>query len=291
MNLLSKSTCHKPSPYRPNEPWTLQQALIYTIGMFIDKSITVNEWTTELDPMYSTLSALKRNKMVHYAIYDCFAATCLIRPITLYWTFQQVTKINILDSFQALPLSSRVNNNPTNTNINQRIIKNIDDDIELISDDGNNDDDEITVNQCIKITLNNDMLYEEISNGDNELSKALPPRDNDLRVNNHSMVDDDKNNDQSDWVKYKSCHQNRSVEARRRRNRKRNDVFRRRRFRYVMTRPVYSRFTIKSIRKILRQYDISYIHTKIKQELLIIGVKYNKIKDQNEPKLPINIFS
>ncbi|CAF4053823.1 unnamed protein product [Rotaria sordida] len=151
--------------------------------------------------------------MIHYAIYDCFAATCLIRPVTLYWTFQQVTKINILDSFQVLPSSSRANNNPTNTNINQQIIKNINDDIELISDD-----DEITVNQCIKITINNDMLYEEISNDDNELNKALPsnnneslyeaisdddnepnpvlpPSDNNLCVNNHSMVDDDKNND------------------------------------------------------------------------------------------------
>ncbi|CAF1500020.1 unnamed protein product [Rotaria sordida] len=29
-------------PYRPNEPWALQQALLYTYGMFIDKSITVN---------------------------------------------------------------------------------------------------------------------------------------------------------------------------------------------------------------------------------------------------------
>ncbi|CAF1473450.1 unnamed protein product [Rotaria sordida] len=117
MNLLSKCTYHKSSSYRPNEPWTLQQALIYTIGMLIDKSITVNEWTTELDPMYSTLSALKRNKMIHYAIYDCFTATCLLRPVTLYWTFQQVTKINILDSFQALLSSTRANNNPTNTNI------------------------------------------------------------------------------------------------------------------------------------------------------------------------------
>ncbi|CAF1530640.1 unnamed protein product [Rotaria sordida] len=141
--------------------------------MFIDKSITVNKWATELDPMYSTLSTSKRNKMIHYAIYDCFAATCLIRPVTLYWTFQQVTKINILDSFQVLPSSSRANNNPTNTNINQQIIKNINDDIGLISDD-----DEITVNQCIKITINNDMLYEEISNDDNELNKALPSNNN-----------------------------------------------------------------------------------------------------------------
>ncbi|CAF1314005.1 unnamed protein product, partial [Rotaria sordida] len=108
----------------------------------------------------------------------------------------------------ALPSSSRANNNPTNTNINQQIIKNINDDIELISDD----DDEITVNQCIKITINNDMLYEEISNDNNELNKtlslnhneslyeaisdddnepnpALSPNDNDLHVNNHDMVD------------------------------------------------------------------------------------------------------
>ncbi|CAF4286204.1 unnamed protein product, partial [Rotaria sordida] len=143
--------------------------------MFIDKSITVNEWAMELDPMYSTLSTSKRKKMIHYSIFDCSATTCLIRPITLYWTFQQ----------------------------------NINDDIELISDD----DDEITVNQCIKITINNDMLYEEISNDDNELNKALSlnhneslyeaisdddnepnpalsPNDNDLRVNNHDMVDD-----------------------------------------------------------------------------------------------------
>ncbi|CAF4169337.1 unnamed protein product [Rotaria sordida] len=177
--------------------------------MFIDKSITVNEWAMELDPMYSTLSTSKRNKMVHYAIYDCFAATCLIRPVTLYWTFQQVKKINILDSLQALPPSSRANNNSANTNINQQIIKNINDDIELISDD----DDEITVNQCIKITINNDILYEKISNDDNELNKALslnnneslyeavsddnnepnpalPPNDNDVYVSNHDMVDD-----------------------------------------------------------------------------------------------------
>ncbi|CAF1438207.1 unnamed protein product [Rotaria sordida] len=176
--------------------------------MFIDKSITVKELATELDPMYSTLSTSKGNKMIHYEIYDCFAETYFIRPVTLYWTFQQVTKINILDSFQALLPSSRANNNSTNTNINQQIIKNINDDIELISDD-----DEITANQCIKITINNDMLYEELSNDDNELNKALtsnnneslyeaisdddnqpnpalPPNDNDLRVNNHDMVDD-----------------------------------------------------------------------------------------------------
>ncbi|CAF1498065.1 unnamed protein product, partial [Rotaria sordida] len=189
--------------------------------MFIDKSITVNEWTTELDSMYSTLSTSKRNKMIHYAICDCFATT-------------------------SLPSSTRANNNPTNTNINQQIIKNINDDIELISDDDDDDDDEITVNQCIKITINNDILYEEISNDDNELNKALPlnnneslyeaisnddnepnptlpPNDNNLYVNNHSMVDDvsDYEQQQQSLTKKRPLHsRTRSAEARKRRNRK-----------------------------------------------------------------------
>ncbi|CAF4135959.1 unnamed protein product, partial [Rotaria sordida] len=34
-----------------------------------------------------------------------------------------------------------------------------------------------------------------ISDDDNEPNPVLPPSDNDLCVNNHSMVDDDKNND------------------------------------------------------------------------------------------------
>ncbi|CAF4302931.1 unnamed protein product, partial [Rotaria sordida] len=193
-----------------------------------------------------------------------------IRPVTLYWTFQQVTKINILDSFQALPPSSPANNNPTNTNINQQIIKNINDDIELISDDDNTDD-EITVNQCIKITINNDILYEEISNDDNELNKALslnnneslyeaisdddnapnpalPPNDNDLYVSNHDMVDDVsgyEQQQQQSLTKKRQLHSRaRSSEARKRRNRKRNLYFRMQRYRYFITRSFYYRFTM-----------------------------------------------
>ncbi|CAF1344750.1 unnamed protein product [Rotaria sordida] len=276
MNLLSKCTCHKSSPYRPNEPWALQQALIYTYGMFIDKSITVNEWTMELDPMYSTLSTSKRNKMIHYAIYDCFTATCLLRPVTLYWTFQQVTKINILDSFQALLSSTQANNNPTNTNIKQQIIKNINDDIELIPDD----DDEITVNQSI-------------SDDDNEPNSALPPNDNDLRVNNHDMVDhlsDYEQQQQSLTKKRQLNSRTRSAEARKRRNRKRNVYFRMQRYRYFIIRPFYCRFTMKLVRHILAEYSIYYTHVKPVDDLLLIGVKDKIIEPRNDRRLPGDIF-
>ncbi|CAF4280848.1 unnamed protein product, partial [Rotaria sordida] len=161
---------------------------------------------------------------------------------------------------------------------------NINDDIELISDD---DDDEITVNQCIKMTINNDMLYEEISNDDNELNKALPnnseslyeaisdddnepnpalpPNDNDLRVNNHDMVDDvnDYEQQQQSLTKKRQLHsRTRSAEARKRRNRKRNLYFRMQRYRYFITRPFYYRFTMKLVRYILAEYNIYYTHVK-----------------------------
>ncbi|CAF4156166.1 unnamed protein product, partial [Rotaria sordida] len=118
-----------------------------------------------------------------------------IYPAIVYQWFEWPIKTSM-----EFPSSSRANNNPTNTNINQQIIK-------------NTNDDEITVNRCIIITINNDMLYEEISNDDNELNKALslnnneslyeaisdddnepnsalPPSDNELCVSNHDMVDD-----------------------------------------------------------------------------------------------------
>ncbi|CAF0988475.1 unnamed protein product [Rotaria sordida] len=252
MNLLSKCTCHKSSPYRPNELWTLQQALIYTYGMFIDKSITVNEWAMELDPMYSTLSTSNRNKMIHYAIYDCFATTCLIRPVTLYWTFQQ-------------------------------IIKNINDD---------NNDDEITVNQSLPLN-NNESLYEAISDDDNEPNPALPANDNDLRVNNHDMVDDvhDYEQQQQSLTKKRQLHsRTRSTEARKRQNRKRNLYFRMQHYRYFITRPFYYRFTMKLVRHILAEYNIYYTHVKPVDDLLLIGVKDKIIEQKNERRLSGDIF-
>ncbi|CAF0908658.1 unnamed protein product [Rotaria sordida] len=264
----------------------------------------------ELDPMYSILSTSKRNKMIHDAIYDCFATTCLMRSFTLYWTFQQIKKINFLDSFQEFPSSSRANNNPTNTNINQQIIKNTNDDIELISDDDNNDD-EITLNRCIIITINNDMLYEEISNDDNELNKALSlnnneslyeaisdddnepnsalqPSNNELCVSNHDTVDDvsDYEQQQQQQSLTKKC----QLHRRKRRNRKRNLYFRMQRYRYFITRPFYYRFTMKLVRHILAEYNIYYTHIKPVDDLLLIGVKDKIIEQQNERRLLGNIF-
>ncbi|CAF1312925.1 unnamed protein product [Rotaria sp. Silwood1] len=59
---------------------------------------------------------------------------------------------------------------------------------------------------------------------------------------------------------------------RRRPNRKRNNFFRSRRYHYFMARRVYHRFTMKSTRNILHQYNIHFTRIKTVDELLVIGV-------------------
>ncbi|CAF1307686.1 unnamed protein product [Rotaria sordida] len=57
---LSMCVCHEQSPYRPQELWALQKALIYAAYMFIDKSSTVNNWAASLTSNNSTLSFGRR---------------------------------------------------------------------------------------------------------------------------------------------------------------------------------------------------------------------------------------
>ncbi|CAF0815486.1 unnamed protein product [Rotaria sp. Silwood1] len=162
------------------------------------------------DPNYSTLSTATRNKMIHYAIYDCFATTYFICPVLQYWPFQQVTNINIFELFQALPPSSQANNNIWKTNVNQQWTTSIiGDDIEFISDD------------------------------DNQSSIVLSTGNDDLCINNYNVVDDDKDYEQQHLpVKRRSCRQRRTIEARKRQNRKRTNVFRLRRYHYFIIRRI-----------------------------------------------------
>jgi hypothetical protein len=280
INTSSKCNCHQPSPYRAGEKWALQQALIYTYGFFLDKSMTLNQWSEDLDPIYSTLSSMKRDKMIRYAIFDCFATTYLGRPVTQYWTFQQAANSDIADLFRAslLPLS-QINDNKTNTNINTQAFKNtIDDDIEFVSSD---DDDEILLAQCI--------------NNDNEpITMPLLPNDNDieLSVNNHNVVEDVNEEEQQQHVpmKSKSRRKRRSMEAQKYRNRKRNNVLRSLRYRYYTTRPMYYRFIMRSVRRILHQHDVYPTHVKEVDGILVIGAKSRAMQQQHQQQLPMNIF-
>ncbi|CAF3834118.1 unnamed protein product [Rotaria sordida] len=93
----------------------------------------------------------------------------------------------------ALPSSSQTSNNTLKTTINQQLVTSIiDDDIEFISEDNYKSIPDI---QCVTNNINNDPLYETISDDNHETNMLLQIDNNDLRVNNHDMVDDDQDHE------------------------------------------------------------------------------------------------
>ena len=180
---LPMCVCHEQSPYRPHEKWSLQKALIYAAQVFIDKSCTVNNWSAGSTSNSSTLSTARREKMINYAIYDCFATTYLIRPVLDNWTFKKLKDTNIIELFTAfklpaLPTYSSINrkiNKKMEQNVNSQTLNIIDEDLEIISDD-----DEIYLDQLIEPVNNKQSNYEDISSDEHELNTQLPANDVDL---------------------------------------------------------------------------------------------------------------
>ncbi|CAF3851496.1 unnamed protein product [Rotaria sp. Silwood1] len=193
----SMCVCHEQSPYRANEKWALQKALIHAAHMFIDKSSTVNNWAADLTSNNSTLSFGRRKKMINYAIYDCFSTTYLIRPVLEKWTFNQLKDTNIVDlftSFKSLSLptinSSNKKNKKLKKNINLQKLFNInDDDLQPISDD-----DEIYLNQLIEPVTNEQPGNEKISNDEQEFTGQLLVNDAELisEEDNEIMIDNNQ---------------------------------------------------------------------------------------------------
>ncbi|CAF3132105.1 unnamed protein product [Rotaria sp. Silwood2] len=153
----------------------------------------------------------------------------------------------------------------------------------------NINDDEIYLSQLTGPVTNKQPEFNKISNDKNELNNELLPNNNDTF---NDMVDgaSDYEQQQSFNKKLQLYRGTRSDDARKRRNRKRNLYFQMRRYRHFITRSFYCRFTIKLVRHILAKYNIHYIHVKLFDDLLIIDVKNKIIQQQNERRLPGDIF-
>jgi len=84
--------CSKNYPYdNLSCKWSLQNAMIYTFQRFLDKSSTRQSWGVLLDPMYSSLSSSKLQRLINYCINDCFAVTYLHQPIQKKLEFMPIT--------------------------------------------------------------------------------------------------------------------------------------------------------------------------------------------------------
>ncbi|CAF1528746.1 unnamed protein product [Adineta ricciae] len=80
-------------PYKPNELWSLQNAVKYAYKLHLDKTYRLNHC--------SILSYPDQRKMVKYAVHDVLAVTFLLRPIMENWTFKMIETRNMKEVFVA----------------------------------------------------------------------------------------------------------------------------------------------------------------------------------------------
>ncbi|CAF3739536.1 unnamed protein product [Rotaria socialis] len=313
--------CYESSPYRINEKWSLQQAVIFIYKIFIDKNETFNHWAHGLDPIVSTLPEAKRLSMIRYAIYDCFATTLLARPIIEYWPFTKIENSGITELFQKARSPLSINPNITISNIyqksHQKSKKHITTNLELISDDDDDNDDEIYLNQCRapvrqalptyepisedEITINQHHLstcttlpmYEPISDDEQPqiVSPDAPTQEINIQSESEMNIPPELPQPPTLISLHRSRHNRRTATARRHRNKKRNDTHRSHRYRYYVTRPVHHRFSMASIKVILERHNIRYTHIKIRNSSLIIGLQHHHMKHQAHQQLPYATFN
>ena len=166
-------------------------------------------------------------------------------------------------------------------------------DLEPISDD------ELYVSQFMGPVMNKQPNYEDIINDEQPSNykllvddvELISNEDNEFILHRDEQIKPIEDFKQTSTAqKQKSAHQRRSLESKQRRNRKRNITHRMRRYQHYITRPIYSKFNMPLVTKILKKHDIKYVHVKVVNELLIIGLKHDMIKQKYKKQIPGDMF-
>lgn len=92
---LRECSCKRIPHVGTNEHWSLQNAICYVLGQFLDKSNTKFTWSSFLDPNYSTLPSSSLQNVIRYAAYDTLAVSYFHRVIENNWTLQQLQHATI----------------------------------------------------------------------------------------------------------------------------------------------------------------------------------------------------
>jgi hypothetical protein len=150
---------------------------------------------------------------------------------------------------------------------------------------------------------NNDVTHDVIQNlgaGGDELQNEIPTADvimNDIinddgveSVVNHIEVFNEADNPPEEQQQQR-IKKRRSIQAKQKKNQKRNNQLRSTRFRYCLTRPFYYKFKSRTLRRILRHHGVQFRHIKKVQDRVVIGVKTDQARRDYEGTLPYNCFN
>jgi hypothetical protein len=221
------------------------------------------------------------------------AVTFLIRPITEKWTFEKINNRKMGEMFAAfkstklppLPTSTTKEKKIKNINLNKfsKLLAHYGSDLESISSD-----EEIYLNQLMESSepIQQQELNDKEKLNDKQESNVEQDLNNEQQLNDIEIIINDKNPSK----RRKRPHRKRTQESRKRRNKKRNDTHRFHRYRYYMTQPLYYRYSLPLVRKVLDEYNIDYVHIKEDDGYLVVGLKNKWVKKQYKRQIPEDLF-
>ena len=273
--------CDHQCPYQNNNaPWSLQNAIRYSFGLFLDKQDTRQRWSAMLDPEYATIGRSKLARIITYATNDVLAVTYLHRPIEQKW------KLSILQSSDVFALLTSTEGLCLDDNSPPVIL----------NEATEEEEDQITIEPSV--LSRNDSLVRRQVHFVNEVDSQC-----DERIDQSDQANENKETNEvihrrasldNDDVEHRSKQPSsrRSIEARKRRNQHRNRIRRASRDRHLIIRGIYHRFTLRQVKEQLMQLQIKHAHLRLDKvnRWLYIGLKRPEQIDLYFDRLPGDLF-
>lgn len=263
--------CMKNFPkIKPNELWSLQNAIRYAAELFLDKTSTKRNWSASLDPRYSSLSTSEQVRRVNYAVNDCLSVTYLHKPITEGWSLEKFreSQWTILFTNTASPRTTTTHIPTSIISKNPRRTGRFRIPACLQEDSSDESDEEVFVSSVIDqsraVELVPALPQAEINTSPVDRENIDIP--DSIEQEQLSLLDQQQK-------KTKAC---RSAEARARRNRKRNLKLRSYRDQHVICRQVYHKFTQQQIKRIILNQGVKQFHLVFDRSSNIVSIGWRQ---------------
>ncbi|CAF1408096.1 unnamed protein product [Adineta ricciae] len=281
MDILHRCQCNWLPHIGTDEVWSIQNAIRYTRRLFLDKSHTRSNWSRLLDPIHSNINPTKLNALLRYATYDTLAVSYFIRPIRENWTYEK---------FRTTSMEDLLTDTSLETFAAFRDEVSDDDSSPEFMEDSHHREripSELNHFQETEIIAADDILVNEINSQMEGVDDHNLVIDEVEEIDDHVVIVDEV---EKPPMEHRRIKNSRSVESKKRKNKKRNIGLRKLRYKHIIVRQYYYKFTSKMMRRVLNYYGVQIRHFKFKDDQVIIGLKNKEDRNRYERSLPSYCF-
>ena len=305
---------------KSNEPYSLQFAISNTFNEWLTKRYTLGNFGCGLDLALHTITVPRqfmymqeqvikdekeiRQLLINYALNDCLGVTKLVNKLPLttksstltttsddkftcnyyeeeYDDISSSDEINYPVEIHAPNDKLTLNDDDISDELKQNVLTGVhvqDEPYEMISDD----DDNISLPEIMKLQL--PIKQQHHLNEPQERVHGQDESSNEIEI----ISDDDI--EQYTTTRSSQCQQHQQHQPLTR-NQRKNRKKRARRYKFVVIRQIYHRFTITNIKKILIFMNIQYENLNVAGHTLFLDMKTEEIREEVDERLHNELFT